>query len=264
MHSKDEVLRKSTSAYEKDACGVFERREVREKDCLKRGRSWVKEATFSFLLLDSTKLPRAAPASLFPSPTFSPSISKRRPRSALFQPKTEFLFFFLCLDPMEKSSLAAASLALSDPILLLFLQTLSFWFFLLRKLSYRRSAAPNPRNLEDRLDLAPEDVAAVMEAIGVAGDGVDGGFEGAGDLAGMFGERAPSLEEVEAAFQVFDEGRDGFIDAAELRGVMARLGLAEGTGIDACRRMIAVYDKNGDGRIDFEEFVDFMETTFVC
>ncbi|XP_074577922.1 putative calcium-binding protein CML46 [Curcuma longa] len=170
---------------------------------------------------------------------------------------------------MEKSSSpAAASLALSDPILLLLFQTISFWFVFrklaLRFLSYRRSAVPNLHDLEDRLDLAPEDVAAVMEAIGVRGDGVDGGFEGPGDLARMFVERAPSLEELEAAFQVFDEGRDGFIDAAELRRVMTRLGLVEGTGIDGCRRMIAVYDKNGDGRIDFEEFVDFMETTFVC
>ncbi|KAL8038602.1 hypothetical protein ABFX02_11G118800 [Erythranthe guttata] len=78
----------------------------------------------------------------------------------------------------------------------------------------------------------------------------------------LFEERSPCLDEVKQAFDVFDENRDGFIDAKELQKVLCALGLNEGLEMDKCRRMIGVFDENGDGRIDFDEFVKFMEINF--
>ncbi|KAI3452292.1 hypothetical protein Pfo_008957 [Paulownia fortunei] len=84
----------------------------------------------------------------------------------------------------------------------------------------------------------------------------------ADDLFNIFEERNPSLDEVKEAFDVFDNNRDGFIDAKKLQKVLCALGLKEGSEMENCRRMIGVFDENGDGRIDFDEFVKFMENSF--
>ncbi|KAK6153003.1 hypothetical protein DH2020_012642 [Rehmannia glutinosa] len=84
----------------------------------------------------------------------------------------------------------------------------------------------------------------------------------ANDLFNLFEEENPSLDEVKEAFDVFDNNRDGFIDAMELQKVLCALGLNEGLEMENCQRMIGVFDENGDGRIDFDEFVKFMESSF--
>ncbi|XVE83761.1 hypothetical protein DITRI_Ditri16bG0112500 [Diplodiscus trichospermus] len=75
-------------------------------------------------------------------------------------------------------------------------------------------------------------------------------------------EEEPSLEEVKQAFDVFDVNKDGFIDAEELQRVLCILGLKEGLKMENCIKMIKTFDKNGDDRIDFQEFVKFMENSF--
>ncbi|GFQ02138.1 probable calcium-binding protein cml45 [Phtheirospermum japonicum] len=82
------------------------------------------------------------------------------------------------------------------------------------------------------------------------------------DIFNIFEEKSVSLDEVTYAFDVFDENRDGFIDAKELQKVLCALGLKEGLEMERCRRMIGVFDENGDGKIDFDEFVKFMENSF--
>ncbi|KAJ7974392.1 EF hand calcium-binding family protein [Quillaja saponaria] len=82
------------------------------------------------------------------------------------------------------------------------------------------------------------------------------------ELSDLFEEKEPSLEEVKQAFDVFDENRDGFIDANELKRVLCILGLKEATELERCKKMIRTFDENGDGRIEFSEFVKMMENTF--
>lgn len=81
-------------------------------------------------------------------------------------------------------------------------------------------------------------------------------------LSTVFEEEEPSLEEVNVAFSVFDENCDGFIDATELQTLLCRLGFSEGADLDACQHMIQTYDENQDGKIDFDEFARFMESSF--
>ncbi|KAI3794002.1 hypothetical protein L1987_36627 [Smallanthus sonchifolius] len=81
------------------------------------------------------------------------------------------------------------------------------------------------------------------------------------DVVNIFEEEEPILEEVKEAFDVFDENRDGFIDAGELQRVFSVLGLKGRTEMEDCKKMIGAFDENADGRIDFNEFVKLMENT---
>ncbi|XP_057948045.1 probable calcium-binding protein CML46 [Malania oleifera] len=111
------------------------------------------------------------------------------------------------------------------------------------------------------------DVEMVMETMGIWGcdaseDEKHGEGLGCDEVSNLFEEEEPRLEEVEEAFRVFDENRDGFIDAGELQRLLCVLGFKEGSEIEGCNRMIRAYDENGDGRIDFNEFVKLMENSF--
>ncbi|XP_022737330.1 probable calcium-binding protein CML47 [Durio zibethinus] len=80
-------------------------------------------------------------------------------------------------------------------------------------------------------------------------------------IAGLFAEEEPSIKEVKEAFDVFDENKDGFIDAKDLGNVLFLLGFMEASEED-CKRMIKSFDDNLDGRIDFNEFIKVMERSF--
>lgn len=83
----------------------------------------------------------------------------------------------------------------------------------------------------------------------------------ADELSQLF-EEEPSLEEAKEAFDVFDENKDGFVDASELQRVLCSLGLKEGSEVEDCRKMIKVFDEDNDGQINFKEFVKFLEIGF--
>ncbi|KAK8511755.1 hypothetical protein V6N13_029346 [Hibiscus sabdariffa] len=81
-------------------------------------------------------------------------------------------------------------------------------------------------------------------------------------IEGLFEEEEPSLMEVKEAFDVFDENKDGFIDAKELRNALFSWGFIKEVSEDDCQRMIKGFDHNFDGRIDFNEFVKVLDTSF--
>lgn len=83
------------------------------------------------------------------------------------------------------------------------------------------------------------------------------------ELSRLFDEKEPSLEEVKETFDVFDQNKDGFIDAMELQRVLLILGMKEGLELENCTKMIKTFDENGDGKIDFKEFVKFMQNRFI-
>ena len=65
-----------------------------------------------------------------------------------------------------------------------------------------------------------------------------------------------SEEEILEAFKVFDKDGNGFISAAELRHIMANLG--EKLTDEEVDEMIREADIDGDGQINYEEFVKMM------
>ncbi|KAF4376706.1 hypothetical protein F8388_025577 [Cannabis sativa] len=110
-----------------------------------------------------------------------------------------------------------------------------------------------------------EDLETVMESLGLVcspeSEELKNSF-GSDELSGLFEDEEPSLEEIKQAFDVFDQNKDGFIDAMELKRVLCILGLKEGSEIDNCNKMIKSCDANRDGKIDFNEFIKFMENIF--
>ncbi|RLN52106.1 hypothetical protein BBJ29_001640 [Phytophthora kernoviae] len=71
-----------------------------------------------------------------------------------------------------------------------------------------------------------------------------------------------SEEEILEAFKVFDKDGNGFISAAELRHIMTNLG--EKLTDEEVDEMIREADIDGDGQINYEEFVKMMMSNFVC
>ncbi|PWA30871.1 calmodulin [Artemisia annua] len=65
-----------------------------------------------------------------------------------------------------------------------------------------------------------------------------------------------SEEELKEAFKVFDKDQNGYISAAELRHVMTNLG--EKLTDEEVDEMIREADMDGDGQVNYEEFVRMM------
>ncbi|KAL6132550.1 hypothetical protein ACLB2K_064791 [Fragaria x ananassa] len=67
-------------------------------------------------------------------------------------------------------------------------------------------------------------------------------------------------EELKEAFKVFDKDQDGYISPNELRNVMINLG--EKLTDEEAEQMIREADLDGDGLVNYEEFVTMMLLAF--
>lgn len=126
----------------------------------------------------------------------------------------------------------------------------------------------NPEPMKQSLDciqsgtrLCKEDVIVVMEKLGMNVEcDVDGIEEfDVQEIEQLF-EKGASLGEVEEAFNVFDQNKDGFIEARELQRVLFCLGLEK--ELMECQKMINAFDQDGDQLIDHNEFVKILEQSF--
>ncbi|KAI5415064.1 probable calcium-binding protein CML46 [Lathyrus oleraceus] len=152
----------------------------------------------------------------------------------------------------------------------------SLWFFLFCQLQYGSSSEvrvekkvsesnePNAGRESGEM-IERDEVKMVMERMGFfcssESEELDEKY-GSKELCQVFEENEPSLVEVKQAFDVFDENKDGFIDAMELQRVLVILGLKQGSEFENCEKMIKRFDENQDGRIDFIEFVNIMRNQF--
>ncbi|KAI3878291.1 hypothetical protein MKW92_001686 [Papaver armeniacum] len=134
-----------------------------------------------------------------------------------------------------------------------------------QKLSTIHEKEGEEEEKEDDGKLSREDVEMVMHKMRLTcsqdGENIQERL-GLDELLGLFEEKEPSVDEVRGAFDVFDENKDGFIDATELQKVLPALGIREGLTLENCNIMIRRFDDNSDGRIDFNEFVKLMENSF--
>ncbi|KAL5200822.1 hypothetical protein ABZP36_035176 [Zizania latifolia] len=165
--------------------------------------------------------------------------------------------------------------SLAQAVLTISLNVVFVWISALIECSPSSSSSSSRR----RAAAAPTAAAPAVEASAERGDGGAGepavvdldavlGLMGAGgasvgfeEAAALFEVEEATVEEAAAAFRVFDRDGDGFIDAGELGSVLGSLGFAAGAGAAECQRMIDAYDEDKDGRIDFTEFLKFMERT---
>ncbi|CAK8564101.1 unnamed protein product [Lathyrus sativus] len=153
----------------------------------------------------------------------------------------------------------------------------SLWFYLFCQLHYGSSSEvrlekkvsesnePNAGRESGEMIIERDEVKMVMERMGFfcssESEELDEKY-GSKELCEVFEENEPSLVEVKQAFDVFDENKDGFIDAMELQRVLVILGLKQGSEFENCEKMIKRFDENQDGRIDFIEFVNIMRNHF--
>ena len=73
--------------------------------------------------------------------------------------------------------------------------------------------------------------------------------------------RSELLEVNTTSFNLFDKDGSGTIDPKELKAAMQSLGFEAKN--QTIYQMIADIDKDGDGSIDFEEFLDMMTAKMV-
>ena len=64
---------------------------------------------------------------------------------------------------------------------------------------------------------------------------------------------AEQIAELKAAFQQMDANGDGYVTKDELKAMLSSLG--EPVDDSVVDEMMAVADVNGDGKVDFNEFV---------
>ncbi|KAK9060129.1 hypothetical protein SSX86_020833 [Deinandra increscens subsp. villosa] len=125
------------------------------------------------------------------------------------------------------------------------------------KLLRTTPTSPHQKETFNKEFMTLEEINMVMGPLGIQQCCV---HDGSIDILSVFDDEGPSLGEVKVAFDVFDENSDGFIDEFELKRVLCNLGQSKMVKLEECRNMIKGFDINGDGLIDFDEFVKLMET----
>lgn len=107
-----------------------------------------------------------------------------------------------------------------------------------------------------------DELNTMLKEIDIDGDGTFSFEEFVQVMANMGGLNEQSEEdeeeELRQAFRVFDKSGCGYITPSDLRAVLQNIG--EDLTEDEIDEMIAEVDIDGDGRIDFEEFIACMRT----
>merc|ERR1719156_148692 len=102
----------------------------------------------------------------------------------------------------------------------------------------------------------PPDLQQIMEQVDSDGSGVIDYTE---FLAATLDKKAYIQEDVcWSAFRVFDRNGDGKISMAELEQVLGSGNIEEAMGANAIKDLMKEVDTNGDGEIDFQEFMQMM------
>lgn len=109
------------------------------------------------------------------------------------------------------------------------------------------------RSLGDKT--TDEDALMMVQELDADGDGFINlqefielntrGLQASGEMA--------SLDELSAAFDIFDLDRNGRITPEELHSVLQNLGDGKST-LEDCKKMIRGVDRKGVGHVDFDDF----------
>merc|ERR1712176_1050598 len=103
----------------------------------------------------------------------------------------------------------------------------------------------------------PQDLQQIMEDVDSDGSGVIDYTE---FLAATLDKRVYMKEDVcWSAFRVFDRNGDGKISPEELKNVLGDSSVEDVVGVDTIKQLLQEVDGNGDGMIDFQEFMQMMK-----
>ena len=72
-------------------------------------------------------------------------------------------------------------------------------------------------------------------------------------------ETVDQTAEMREAFKIFDRDGNGYIDLRELKTVITRMG--EPLSDEEATEIFKAADLNGDGKLDYDEFVQMINTT---
>ncbi|XP_058079572.1 polcalcin Cup a 4-like [Magnolia sinica] len=100
-----------------------------------------------------------------------------------------------------------------------------------------------------------EEVESMMRAADLDGDGYIS-LEEFISVNKMETDSAKCVEDLRNAFTVFDRDQNGLISPEELHHVLR--GMGEKTSLNDCKAMINGVDSNGDGAVNFDEFMQMM------
>lgn len=68
---------------------------------------------------------------------------------------------------------------------------------------------------------------------------------------------APTQAQIKAAFDSFDADKSGKINTQELHGVLTQCGV--NVSADQCGQLIKMFDADGSGQMEFNEFCKLVE-----
>lgn len=105
-----------------------------------------------------------------------------------------------------------------------------------------------------------EEVESMMNAADLDGDGYIS-LEEFLSVNMMETDSSKCIEDLRNAFELYDRDRNGLISAEELHHVLRSMG--EKASLSDCKTMIRGIDRNGDGAVNFEEFVQMMTKSSV-
>ena len=95
----------------------------------------------------------------------------------------------------------------------------------------------------------------------VLGRNREGGGSFRQNLGCTFRKKEPAKPSLEEAFRVFDKDGSGSLSVAELQAVLTRPGGGAALSEDEVQEIIAEFDTNHDGELQFEEFVAFFASS---
>ncbi|KAJ7974780.1 Calcium-binding protein [Quillaja saponaria] len=100
-------------------------------------------------------------------------------------------------------------------------------------------------------ELSMEEAEAAVEFLDLDGDGLVGLDDFIRFVEG--GEEEEKVKDLREAFKMYDMDGCGCITPKSLKRMLSKL-LGESRSIDECSVMIAQFDLNGDGVLNFDEF----------
>ncbi|KAL6176266.1 hypothetical protein ACLB2K_052901 [Fragaria x ananassa] len=101
-------------------------------------------------------------------------------------------------------------------------------------------------------ELSEEEAQAAVEASDMDGDGMLGFEEFQKLMEASNGDEENKSKELRDAFGMYEMEGSGCITPASLKRMLGRLG--ESRSIEDCKSMIRMFDLNGDGVLNFDEF----------